>query len=484
MTDFDFELIVISSSSPSSSQHNTIQQKQQQQQIDEKTGKKIMKAPDAIVDSEIDGIDLDHFLKFIRTDVPAALSLTNGSAGNVTQGEILMYIIDKNKKRLRDASIKMGIHDWESVFKLYDIDGNGILGYDEFLRIFRVDLRLTEKEMKETEARFVFEFIDADLSGGISADEFMLFLHSGRQERGFPIQNSSDGHLEGSPTIKSGGDAGAHQGKDGEIFDAHKEVSQGAIILIVDYVFLEIDTLFFTRQNPLLLFFLQFEKRQRQHKNKFVKSIIEKVRVKIRAYSYGSIGGQNFEKMFDTIDKSRDGLINEKELRMAIRRLLRVPPLELSDKDVHTFFVEIANKEVDGEGEKSMDKDGFLKFLSVGNPFDGADVSGNKDAWVHRDEEQILRENMRRIKNKINMNAMKFGGKDLNRVFVSMDSDGGGTISLNELCVGLRNVLRISEREISRSDCVSVFKALDRNNDGVLTLNEFVSFLQAEEEEI
>jgi len=81
-------------------------------------GKKVMKAPDAVVDTEIEGISLDNFLRFIRTDVPAALSLTNGSPGSVSHGEIMMYIIDKNKKRLREACVKLGISDWDSVFKL------------------------------------------------------------------------------------------------------------------------------------------------------------------------------------------------------------------------------------------------------------------------------------------------------------------------------------------------------------------------------
>ena len=392
-------------------------------------GKKVMTAPDLVVDSESDGINLEHFLRFIKTDVPAALSLTNAAGDNVTTGEVMMYVIDKNKKRLRDASVEMGIKEWDEVFKLYDSDGNGVLTFDEFLRIFRVDLRLSEKEMKEEEAKFIFRYIDTDGSGGISADEFMRFLHSGRQERSFPRAEKEE--------ETGGGRRGA-----GEEFDAH----------------------------------LDFERREENKKQSFIAEMTDVVKQKFRSYSYGNTSGQDFEMLFKQVDKGADGVITEKEFRMAVRKLLKVGLLMMSDKDLLRVFNSIATEV---NGNLGLDKSTFINFIKDGNPSgDGEDRGGGAQAWVHRDEEAIARENLKRIRAKINMNAMKFGGeKDIKRVFNSMDCDGGGTISLNELCDGLRNVLRISEREIGRSDCVQLFRKLDVNSDGVLSLDEFVSFL-------
>ena len=76
-------------------------------------------------------IDQEHLLKFIKTDVPSALSLSKENHGKVSQAEVLMYVIEKAKSRLRECALNAKVTDWDTMFKLYDSDGNGILSYDE-----------------------------------------------------------------------------------------------------------------------------------------------------------------------------------------------------------------------------------------------------------------------------------------------------------------------------------------------------------------
>jgi len=182
--------------------------------------------------------------------------------------------------------------------------------------------------------------------------------------------------------------------------------------------------------------------------------------------------------------QSHDGAIDENEFRIAVRKLLKVPPLVLSDKDLKAFFGELSGR-VEMNSDNSLDKDAFVKFIAGAAEEDGGGPGNGNGEWNgYVDEEAILKENVKRIKFKINSQVGKLagiGGKDLRDVFFSMDVDGSGTISLNELCKGLRTVLKISEREIGRNDVLGVFKALDRNGDGVLSLEEFMEFLEKKE---
>lgn len=105
-----------------------------------------------------DGIDMKHMLKFIKTDVPAALSLSKENTGKVSQAEVLLYIINKARTNIKKCAAANGVTDWETVFQLYDEDRNGILSFDEFVKIFRQDLKVREGGGRAKEARCLMLF--------------------------------------------------------------------------------------------------------------------------------------------------------------------------------------------------------------------------------------------------------------------------------------------------------------------------------------
>jgi len=144
--------------------------------------------PEDVVMVPNEGMDMEHFLKFVKTDAPAALSLSRANHGRVSQVEVLMYVVEKAKERILSNADRHGVTDWTAVFQMHDADGNGALSYDEFSNIFRKDLSLGLKELSEKELKLCFDFIDDDMSGDVSSTEFVRFLHHGVGDRRFPVR--------------------------------------------------------------------------------------------------------------------------------------------------------------------------------------------------------------------------------------------------------------------------------------------------------
>ncbi|GMH62845.1 hypothetical protein TrST_g12887 [Triparma strigata] len=387
-------------------------------------------------------IDQAHLLKFIKTDVPAALSMSSQNNGKVSQAEVLMYVIDKAKKRLRQSAVNAKVTDWNTMFRLYDSDGSGGLDFNEFSRIFRVDLKLTKKELSDDELRLVFDFIDDDLNKTISAVEFSRFLHSGETERRFPVQGDDTLLLTSEMS--------------GDIHRSHERQKVGGM-------------------GAHHVVAAKEDKARREH----VKGVVEKIRKRARAYCY-STHGQDFGIVFGKFDKSHDAYISPDEFRVGARKIFKIPPLELTDKELLDVFKIIAtnqNKKSQNQEEENewIGKESFCSFL-------GKEDSATDEyaaAWEHTDEEKERKRVFQGFAQKVKARAYAShrSGQDLEQVFRMFDQDSSGTLTYNELNASIRRFLHIPEEEISRRDIMVIFKLLDKDRNGEVSIEEFLEAL-------
>ena len=84
--------------------------------------------------------------------------------------------IEMLKRKMRAASYRGGIQDWEKLFQQYDRDGSGELDRAEFIRAIRRDLGVSRADFSDGDLERLFKKIDVDGSGEISAEEFKNFI--------------------------------------------------------------------------------------------------------------------------------------------------------------------------------------------------------------------------------------------------------------------------------------------------------------------
>jgi len=100
------------------------------------------------------------------------------------QGEVVDKISAAASKRMGTSTNSTC---WYKVFKLVDVDGSGEIGYDEFFKIIRRPLpclAISVKEIPNEDLKGLWKAMDQDLSGSISAQEFMVFMRRLEVRRG------------------------------------------------------------------------------------------------------------------------------------------------------------------------------------------------------------------------------------------------------------------------------------------------------------
>ena len=80
------------------------------------------------------------------------------------------------RRKLRAASHRLGIHDWERLFAHYDRDGSGGLDFQEFSMAVTGDVGVAAEMLGSTQMRQCFDAIDTDSNGFIECGEFTKWL--------------------------------------------------------------------------------------------------------------------------------------------------------------------------------------------------------------------------------------------------------------------------------------------------------------------
>ena len=89
---------------------------------------------------------------------------------------------------------------------------------------------------------------------------------------------------------------------------------------------------------------------------------LNEVRHKLLAASYTSFSfGMNFELMFQKFDKDGNGTLDYEELRMLVRKILKVPPSTISDDELEALFGFL-----DFDGGGTIEQSEITSFLEKG----------------------------------------------------------------------------------------------------------------------
>jgi Ca2+-binding EF-hand superfamily protein len=225
-------------------------------------------------------------------------------------------------------------------------------------------------------------------------------------------------------------------------------------------------------------FYAAKEEEKRQLRLNECKELLKK---KARAYSY-TAQGQDWSIAFGAFDKSHDGHIDAQEFRVGVRKLFKLPPLTVSDRDISEIFRSIAIDE-----EKNwVSEAAFVEFLGGEEMMD---KSGHMDKyanlWTHVDEKDITIRAMRKFKTKVKKMAyVQMGKVDLESVFKRFDKDGSGNITLQEVTEAVRRFLKIPDSALTKHDIKLVFEAIDKDRNGTLSVEEFLGCMEDGEREV
>eukprot|EP00946_MAST-07B_sp_MAST-7B-sp1_P003727 g3727.t1 len=82
----------------------------------------------------------------------------------------------KVRSKLRAAAYTAGGIDWHRLFRHYDRDNSGDIGFVEFKRLLRSDAKIPVSQLPDVDVRALYNMIDTDGSGDIEADEFIAWV--------------------------------------------------------------------------------------------------------------------------------------------------------------------------------------------------------------------------------------------------------------------------------------------------------------------
>ena len=118
--------------------------------------------------------------------IAASKDRTKEAQANFTRGEL--------KQKLRSLAVEAGVvrdSHWTALFARYDKDNSGELDVDEFRRAIRLDAKVSRAAMSDEEINQVFDWVDIDKGGSISAAEFEAFLAEDGDD-----ENGGDGDID------------------------------------------------------------------------------------------------------------------------------------------------------------------------------------------------------------------------------------------------------------------------------------------------
>jgi hypothetical protein len=96
----------------------------------------------------------------------------------------------------------------------------------------------------------------------------------------------------------------------------------------------------------------------RRRPPKHLRKQLSKVRHKLMEASY-ALGGRDYGRLFQRLDHNHDGELDHDEFKSFLRRVLKVPPIDMPDKDVTTLFAFM-----DKNGDGSITQEEFMEFAN------------------------------------------------------------------------------------------------------------------------
>merc|ERR1719440_1941704 len=239
--------------------------------------------------------------------------------------------------------------------------------------------------------------------------------------------------------------------------------------------------------------------RIRPYRPLLTEETLERLKEKVRAGSYTGVNGIELDVVFRRFDKDGSGELDEAELRMALRRILRVPPSVISDAQISTLMARLDKGDsghvsvtelidflgADSIGASQRTGKALHSFLETQEAADiAAEASargppGQRNVKAARPYRPPLKKeqlDFLRVQIKSASYTGVFG-RQLDVVFGRFDKDGSGQLNDDEVRQALRRVLRIPPSALSDAQITNLCATLDADNSGSVSIQELVNFV-------
>ena len=348
--------------------------------------------------------------------------------------------VRKVKQKLRAAAYTAGGVDFAKLFKHYDRDNSGSLECDEFINAIRRDAKIAKREVSDKDLEGVFAIVDEDGGGSIDVDEFVTWLDA--------------------PDVSSLKDRRAKK-KSPHAAKRH-------------------------RAKPKAI-----DSRLRR----FDPSRLAMVRHHLRREAQRA-GDLDYSQLFRVYDTDGSGNLEWREFRSAIRHAAGIGEDKLSEADLRLLF-----RYVDLNDNGLVDVDEFETFLWIAEEEElfgpdasaaggagaggaGGEAGADADADAADRAQAALRrplqwdpKGVEMVKRRLRSAAYVAGGVQWAKLFRNMDSDGSGHLEWPEFLSGMRKHVKLAPRDIPDRDLRRMFMYVDRDCSGAVSVRELAAFV-------
>ena len=214
------------------------------------------------------------------------------------------------------------------------------------------------------------------------------------------------------------------------------------------------------------------------------KTISEEQAAKLQKKLKAACVGTSAATLLKRYDKSKDGVLDTKELTELVRRTLKIGSSELSDADICEL---VAALDDDGGGSISIVElaDFIERGSATGPPPKGAESepasasvsassarpSGKKRTRRHEIDDETAEKLQARLR------AATIG-TDPRKLFSKYDRDRAGTLDETEFTMLVRKDLKLAPNDVSEKDIKALVAALDDDGEGTLSIEELADFVE------
>ena len=371
---------------------------------------------------------------------------------------------------------------WYRLFQYMDGDGSGKVTYHELAKMVRGELEMSKAELSEAELRAVWQALDDDKSGFLTAGEFGRFMRIGQVElqRQAPMAGWKERRT--ARNLLAGQEVTAELNKEKRHTAGVRAAGEGEMVDLA------------TRLN-------------------------RKMGVVLRP-------GSGWYQLFRFMDDDKTGNVTYPEFAEMIRAHLQLSREEYSDASLKSVW---AGLDSDGSGYVTAGE--FGRFMRKGEerpgsgrdsargqsgrlPLAGRPASARpvmgKGAGKDKDAEEaaaggqqgkppaepklseadieLQRQQVQRMSLRLNRRMAQLEPDPLKRswyrLFKHMDDDDSGKITYQELAEMVRGELELDKKELPEAELRAVWQSLDDDKSGFLTAGEFGKFMRKGEAEL
>lgn len=437
-------------------------------------------------ESEVSPRELQQLWNEVDTDGAGEISAPEFAAFmRLCERTCKVHTCGKVVLKIKAAARKAGTTlDWAALFQKHDTRGASLLERTQFDKMMRESVGIPKDEVNDGELKALFNGIDADGTGHVSANELGIFMrhitHSAR-EAGVTVPGLEDADFEDE-------DEGSVSGaKAGSIVRLNKTFEHRIIAAKkrqakrVDHGLLVIDqdvqlngTRFGEGQN--IKYKSPFASKNRNDKIEEFDETKEEVgeadpqllskmsHQMNRALSkYPDKAQRSWMRLFTNVDSDKSGLIDFGEFNVMVRRLLKLGKKTLSDKELRSVWLIANNAANDRDGKRVVGRlsaSEFAAFMRMCEKSAKVSITGK------------IATHLMQALSKLSPDERTWYA-----VFALHDRNGTTMLSRPELGNLVRETLKLGVDVVSNQEIAALWSAIDVDSSGMISAGEFNAFI-------